>query len=86
VSVKRGPTVFVCVCAHEREGACLSSMSRASAILSSAASLAPQNLPTLSHKQHDFRENTVEHKMCFDLYNFDLKHFSLYEEFSEILS
>ena len=32
------------------------------------------------------REREREHKMCFDfLYNFCLKHFSLYEEFSEIL-
>jgi hypothetical protein len=49
----------------------------------------PQYFSTLSDKRHDFQEkkNGFEHKMCFDfLYKFCLKHFSLYEEFSDILS
>jgi hypothetical protein len=34
-----------------------------------------------------FGKKVIEHKMCFDfLYNFCLKHFSLYKEFSEIFS
>jgi hypothetical protein len=42
---------------------------------------------TLSHKRRDFLENVIERKMCFDfLYKFCLKHFSFWEEFSEILS
>jgi len=32
---------------------------------------------TLSHKRHDFRENVIERKMCFDfLYNFCVEYFS----------
>jgi hypothetical protein len=30
---------------------------------------------TLPHKQHDFRKKIIEHKMCFFLYNYFLKHF-----------
>ena len=34
-----------------------------------------------------FWKKVIEHKICFDfLYNFYLEHFSLQEEFSEILS
>ena len=42
---------------------------------------------TLSQKWHYFRKKIFEYKMCFDfLYNFCLKHFSLCEELTEILS
>jgi hypothetical protein len=64
----------------------LSSIQRAGAILS-ATPLFPPHFSALSHKRHDFRENVIELKMCFDfLYNFYLKHFSFLGEFSEILS
>ena len=34
-----------------------------------------------------FGEKVAEHKVCFDfIYNLCIKHFPLYEEFSEILS
>ena len=44
-----------------------------------------QYFPTLSHKRHYFRKKGTKHKIFFDfLYNFCLKHFSFYEELSEI--
>ena len=46
-------------------------------------------LSTLPHKQHDFQgeKKVTEHKMRVDfLYKFCLELFSLYEQFSEILS
>jgi hypothetical protein len=49
--------VCFCVCPY------LSSMQRASAILS-AASLAPPHFSTLSLKQHDFWKKVTEHKKC----------------------
>ena len=33
-------------------------------IMSPAASLAPPNLLTLSHKQHDFQKTFTSHKIC----------------------
>jgi hypothetical protein len=54
-----------------------------SVIFSCVTCLILPYLSTLSH----FRRKVIEHKICFDfLYNFCLKNFSLYEEFSEILS
>ena len=48
--------------------------------------LSQTHFSALSHKRHDFRENVIERKMCFDfLYSFYLKHFSFLEEFSEIV-
>ena len=57
-----------------------------------AASLSPPYFSTLSHKGHDFRRGGGGGRYRiwnahFDfLYNFYLKHFSCWEEFSEILS
>ena len=74
-------------------GACLSSgMQIASSllriILSCVACLAVPYFPTLFHKRYDFREKMfLNIKVCSDfLYNFCLKHFSFYEEFSDMLS
>jgi hypothetical protein len=38
-------------------------------ILSSAVSLAPPRFSTLSHKQHDSREELIKHKMCVSLFS-----------------
>ena len=40
---------------------------------------------TLSNKLHDFRKKVTGHTMCV-LYDLYLTHFSLQDEFSEILS
>jgi hypothetical protein len=56
------------------------------AAMSSAASLAPPHFLTLSHKRHDFPEKVIERKMCALVFPTTLKHFSVYEEFSELLS
>ena len=52
------------------------------------ASLALSNSSTSSHKRHGFRKRKVtEHKMYFVfIYYFYWKHFSFYEDLSEILS
>jgi hypothetical protein len=51
------------------------------------APLVPHHFSALSRKRHDFQKKVTDHKMCFDfLYNFYLKHFSLYDEISEMLS
>jgi len=60
-------------------------------ILSSVACVGPKYLPQLSHKRDDFWKQRnmykIESKMCFDfLYKFCFKHFSFWEEFSQILS
>ena len=56
-------------------------------ILSSAACLALPWFTTLSHKQLDCWKNVTEHELCFDfLHNVCQKHFSLSEEFGEVLS
>jgi len=40
-------------------------------ILTSVACLTLPNVSSLSHKWHDFSENVIEYKMCFDfLYKF----------------
>jgi len=40
-------------------------------ILSFVAYPAPPHFSTLPYKQHDYRKNITEHKMCFDfLYKF----------------
>ena len=39
-------------------------MQHACATFSSVACPALQNVSTLSHKRHDFREKFIEHKMC----------------------
>jgi hypothetical protein len=52
----------------------------------SVACLAVTYFSTSSHTRHDFREEGIEHEMCFDfLYNSCLKRFS-FEEVGEILS
>jgi len=51
--------------------------------------LGVQYFSTLSHKRHDFHNKVIEHEMCvliFCTVFFFLKHFSLQEELSEILS
>ena len=55
----------VCVCVWPW----LPSMQRAFAILSSAASLAPPNVSTFSHKRHIFGEKGTEHKMCVFIFS-----------------
>jgi hypothetical protein len=45
-----------------------SSMQR-TAILSSAASLAPQYFSTISHKRHDFRETVTGYKTCILIFS-----------------
>jgi hypothetical protein len=55
-------------------------------LLSSVACLALPYVSTLSHKRHDFRGKVIEHKMCTSIFfTTSVKHFSLQEEFSEIL-
>ena len=62
-------------------------MQCACAILSFVACPALQYFSTLSQKRHDFRRNVIEHQMCSDfLYKFCIKHFSFWEEVSEIWS
>jgi len=63
-------------------------MQRACAILSYVVYPALQYFSALSHKGHDFREGgeILNVKCVFFLYNFCLKHFSIYEEFSDIIS
>jgi hypothetical protein len=66
----------VCVCVWNlvgvgaRSWACayLSSMPRRGAILD-VATLAPPHFVTLSHKQHGFRKNVTEHKMCVFIFS-----------------
>jgi len=62
-------------------------MQYACAILSSVVCSAVQYLPTLFNKEQDFRKKKLlnTQNVCFDfLYNFRLKHFSFYEEMSEM--
>jgi hypothetical protein len=58
--VGAGARARACACAR----VALSSMQRACAILSSAATLAPPYFSTLAHKRRDFRKSFAEHKMC----------------------
>jgi hypothetical protein len=57
-------------------------------ILSFVACLALSHFSTLYNKLHDIRKSKIsEHKMCFYcLYRVCLKHFTIQEEFSRILS
>jgi hypothetical protein len=56
-------------------------------ILSSVARLALTYFSTLYHKLHDFRKTITEHKnLLILLYKICLKHFSFYENFSEMFS
>jgi len=61
-------------------------MQCACAILSYMACPALHHFPILSHKRYDFREkNYWMQNVCFGfLYNFCLKHFSIWDEMSEI--
>jgi hypothetical protein len=54
--------------------------------LSSVACPDLQDFSTFSQKRQDFPENVLNIKCINFLYNFFLKHFSIEEEFSEILS
>ena len=56
-------------------------------ILSSMTCTAVPHYSLYLVNRHDFIKKVTENKMCFVfLYNFCLKHFSLSEEFSEMLS
>ena len=56
-------------------------------MLSSVACMILQYISALPLKRHDFRKKVIEHKMCVDFFcNFCVQHFSVSEEFSEILS
>jgi hypothetical protein len=54
-------------------------------ILSCVAWLALPYFSTSSHKQYDFRKKVIKHKMCVFISYICLKHFSFWEEFSEIV-
>ena len=85
-------SVYVCVCARGSAGArvvllILHAKRMHYIILPSVASLAPPHFSTLYHKKAKFKKNGTEHKMSsFFSLQFDLKYFSLQEEFGKILS
>jgi len=57
------------------------------ATLLSVACPTLQYISTLSHKRQDFRNQVIEHKMCYDfLYNLCLKNFPFYKELRDTLS
>ena len=81
--------VCVCSCGYTGAGLCLRSCSLHNPSCNApsyVASLAPPNSSTLSHKRHDFRKKSCgTQNVSFDfLRDFYLKHFSFYDEFSEV--
>jgi hypothetical protein len=55
-------------------------------ILSLVACVALPYFATLTLKRYDFREKSIEHKICVFIFSATLKHFSSEKEVSEILS
>jgi hypothetical protein len=56
-------------------------------IMSTVACPALPHFSALTHKLQDFREKVIEHEMCVLIFSdICLKHFSCYEELSDILS
>ena len=53
-----GSQARTCACAF------VALLTQSACVILYAASLARQCFSTLSHKQHDFRKNVTEHKMC----------------------
>jgi hypothetical protein len=87
VGVRALGIVRVCVCARVCSILYTACKARASYCVAFVAYLAPLYFSQLSHKRYNFWKKVNGYKMCFDLlYDFCPTHFSLLEEFSEILS